>query len=111
MILEMRRYLRRGDSFAFETTLAGRSYALHIPDWQSAGYRVELVFLKLPSIRLAISRVKARVAQGGHQVAGSVVRRRFRLGWTNFEQVYRPLVDPWLLYDNSGPIPILLGRG
>ena len=111
MIREIRRYLQEGDSFAFETTLAGRSYALHIPDWQSAGYRVELIFLKLRSVRLALARVKDRVAQGGHRVAASVVRRRFRLGWRNFEQVYRPLVDRWELYDNSGDTPILLAKG
>jgi predicted ABC-type ATPase len=111
MILEMRRYLRQDESFAFETTLSGRSYARHIPDWQSAGYRVELIFLKLRSIRLALARVKARVAQGGHHVPAAVVRRRFRLGWRNFEEVYRPLVDQWALYDNSGPIPILLAKG
>jgi predicted ABC-type ATPase len=111
MILEMRRYLRQDESFAFETTLAGRSYALHIRDWQSAGYRVELIFLSLRSIRLAIARVRNRVAQGGHHVAASVVRRRFRLGWINFQQVYRPLVDHWALYDNSGPTPIALARG
>jgi predicted ABC-type ATPase len=111
MILEMRRYLRQGESFAFETTLAGRSYAVHIPDWQSAGYRVELIFLKLRSVRLAIARVKDRVAQGGNHVAASTVRRRFRLGWKTFEEVYRPLVDHWFLYDNSGPSPILLARG
>jgi predicted ABC-type ATPase len=111
MIMEMRRYLRQGESFAFETTLAGRSYALHIPEWQSAGYRVELIYLKLRSIRLALARVKARVAQGGHHIAASVVRRRFRLGWRNFEQVYRPLVDRWVLYENSGTIPIVLARG
>ena len=69
MILEIRRYLQEGASFAFETTLAGRSYTLHIPDWQSAGYRVELIYLKLRSIRLAVARVKARIAQGGHHVA------------------------------------------
>jgi len=111
MLLEMRRYLRQGDSFAFETTLAGRSYALHIPEWQSAGYRVELIFLKLRSVRLALARVKERVAQGGHHVAASVVRRRFRPGWRNFEQVYRPLVDRWELYDNSWDSPILLAKG
>src|SRR5439155_19269099 len=100
-----------GPNGAGKTTLAGRSYALHIPDWQSAGYRVELIFLKLRSVRLALARMKARVAQGGHHVAASVVRRRFRLGWRNFEQVYRPLVDRWLLYDNSGDTPILLAKG
>jgi hypothetical protein len=86
MLMEMRRYLGQGESFAFETTLSGRSYAQHIPAWQSAGYRVELIFLKLRSIRLALARVKARVAQGGHHVPAAVVRRRFKLGWRNFER-------------------------
>jgi predicted ABC-type ATPase len=111
MILEMRRYLRRGESFAFETTLSGRSYARQIPDWQSAGYRVELIFLKLHSMRLALARVKARVAQGGHHVSAAVVRRRFKSGWSNFERVYRELVDHWKLYDNSGTIPTILAEG
>jgi predicted ABC-type ATPase len=64
MLLEMRRYLDKGDSFAFETTLSGRSYARRIPEWQSAGYRVELIFLRLRSIRLAVARVKARGCPG-----------------------------------------------
>jgi predicted ABC-type ATPase len=111
MILEMRRYLRQGESFAFETTLSGLSYAQHIPGWQSAGYRVELIFLKLRSIRLALARVKARTAQGGHHVPAPAVRRRFKVGWANFEQVYRSLVDHWELYDNSGGSPIFLAEG
>lgn len=111
MLLEMRRYLDHGESFAFETTLSGRSYARDIPAWQSAGYRVEVIFLKLRSIRLALARVKARVAQGGHPVPAAVVRRHFKSGWRNFEQVYRPLVDHWELYDNSGNDPVLLNQG
>jgi predicted ABC-type ATPase len=55
--------------------------------------------------------VKARVAQGGHHVPASIVRRRYKKGWENFEQVYRPLVDYWVLYDNSGGAPILLEQG
>lgn len=111
MLLEMRRYLKQGESFAFETTLSGRAYARHIPAWQAAGYRVELIFLKLRSIRLALARVRARAAQGGHNVPAAVVRRRFRLGWQNFERVYRPLVDHWELYDNSGGRTSLLEKG
>jgi predicted ABC-type ATPase len=111
MVLEMRRYLHKGESFAFETTLSGRFYAQRIPDWQSAGYRVELIFLKLRSIRLALARVKARVAQGGQHVPAAVVRRRFKLGWRNFEQTYRLLVDHWELYDNSGESPVFLTEG
>lgn len=111
MLLEMRRYLARNESFAFETTLSGHAYARQIGDWQARGYCVVLIFLKLRSIRLAQARVKARVAQGGHHVPAAVVRRRFKAGWENFERVYRPLADEWLLYDNSGSAPILLEKG
>ncbi len=111
MLLEMRRYLEQGASFALETTLSGRSYAQHIPEWQAAGYRVNLIYLKLRSIRLALARVKARVTQGGHHVPATVVRRRFKVGWANFEQVYRSLVNHWELYDNSGVSPLLLEQG
>jgi predicted ABC-type ATPase len=111
MLSEIDRRLQAQESFAFESTLSGLSYARQIPRWQSAGYRVELVFLKLRSVRLAVARVKNRVAQGGHAVPSAVVRRRFRRGWENFERRYRPLVDHWELYDNSGNQPLLLAKG
>jgi predicted ABC-type ATPase len=111
MLDQMRCYLAHGESFAFETTLSERSYARQIPRWQTAGYRVELVFVKLRSMRLALSRVRARVAQGGHSVQATVIRRRFRQGWQNFEEVYKPLIDHWELYDNSGERPVLLDEG
>ena len=111
MISEMRRHLGCGESFAFETTLSGRSYTHLIPKWKSAGFRVELIFLKLRSVRLAIARVKSRVAQGGHHVPAAIVRRRFHQGWRNFEQLYRPLVNHWELYDNSETSPRLIDEG
>jgi len=101
MIDEIRRSVQRLENFAFETTLSGRSYARQIPTWQGAGYRVELIFLRLRSVRLAITRVKSRVARGGHHVPASIVRRRFHRGLHNFEELYRPLVDHWILFDNS----------
>jgi predicted ABC-type ATPase len=101
----------RGESFAFETTLAGLNYARHIPSWRAAGYHVKLIFLSLPTAELAIGRVKARVAQGGHNVPEEVVRRRFEAGLLNFETVYRQLVDSWVLYDNFGESPITLSHG
>jgi predicted ABC-type ATPase len=63
MLAEIARHIQARDSFAFETTISGRSYARQIPQWQAAGYRVELVFLKLPSVQLALERVKQRIAQ------------------------------------------------
>src|SRR5438105_14026274 len=74
VLSEMRRRVKRRISFAFETTLSGRTYARRIPQWQSGGYEVHLIFLKLRSVRLALARVKARIAQGGHHVPVAVVR-------------------------------------
>ena len=101
MLSEIQRRVRKGESFAFETTLSAHVYAHLIPEWRSAGYRVRMIFLSLPSPEIAIARVAARVAQGGHHVASAVVRRRFEAGLRNFQEVYVKLVDEWWWYDNS----------
>lgn len=111
MIEEMRRLVRANESFAFETTLSGRNYAALIPKWRKAGYHVKLIFLSLPSPELALARVNARVAQGGHDVPELVVRRRFDSGVRNFHSIYQGLVDAWVMYDSSGvePVPVASG--
>jgi Uncharacterized protein conserved in bacteria len=111
MLQMIREHAERGDSFAFETTLAGRSYAHSIPRWREAGYGVTLFFLSLPTPEAAISRVAERVRQGGHDVAEDVVRRRFFAGLENFETLYKPIVDEWFHYDNAGRKPVLLDKG
>lgn len=99
------------EDFAIETTLAGRSYASLIRGWQRTGYRVKIIFLRLPSAELAIERVRQRVSLGGHHVPDAIVHRRFRQGWDNFQHLYRPLADAWAVYDSSGPIPFLIDDG
>lgn len=111
MLSEIQRRVRKGESFAFETTLSGHLYARAIPSWRNAGYRVKLIFLSLPNSEMAIARVKMRVAQGGHNVASTVVRRRFDSGLRNFQDIYMNLVDSWWWYDNSGPVPKLISEG
>ena len=108
MLAEIRGHVRAERSFAFETTLSGRLYARLIRRWRVEGYRVKLIYLKLASPELALSRVAARVLQGGHGVPADVVVRRFTVGWANFERIYKPLVDGWALYDNSGDAPVLI---
>jgi len=103
--------VRRGDNFAFETTLAGRNYAHAIPEWRAVGYRVMLHFLALPSAEVAIARVVERVRQGGHGIPEDVIRRRFDAGRTNFEHLYKPLVDSWTLYDSAGDEPVVIDHG
>jgi len=99
------------ESFAFETTLAGRGYAHYIPVWQAAGYAVHLVFLRLPSATMAVERVAVRVAQGGHHVPAEIIARRFDKGWHNFQKLYRELVDGWQVFDNAGVEAILIEQG
>ena len=111
MLEELQRHAAGGASFAFETTLSGRGYAPLIQRWQAAGYRVHLVFLRLPSVDVAVERVAARVAQGGHDIPAQVIARRFVKGWQNFEQLYRGLVDTWQVFDNSGEVAVLLEEG
>lgn len=108
MLNELRRHFAARESFAFETTLSGRSYLHHIRDWQAAGYRVKLIFLQLDSPEEAIARVAQRVRQGGHNIPAATIRRRFTAGRENFERLYAPLVDAWALYDNAGAEPVLL---
>ncbi len=88
-------------NFAFESTLSGLTYLNRLKHWKGAGYRIEIIFLKLHSPQLALRRISARVKQGGHGVARVDVLRRFDRSWRNFETVYKPLADAWELYDNS----------
>jgi predicted ABC-type ATPase len=111
MLAEIDRHAREGRSFAFETTLAGHSYLRRIDAWRSSGYVVKLIFLSLASPEEALSRVAARVRQGGHDVAPEVIRRRFAAGMRNFLDAYRTRVDFWQWYDNSGPRPRLIEEG
>ena len=111
MLQQIHDHARRRESFAFETTLSGRCYARLIPLWQDMGYLIKLIFLRLTSSEIAIARVRQRVESGGHFVPDEVVRRRFTAGLRNLERLYKPLLDEWVVYDNSGSFPVLLEEG
>ncbi len=111
MLREIEQHAKRGESFAFETTLSGRIFARMIPGWRESGYRVKLFFLSLPDVETAISRVAVRVGHGGHDIPEKVIRRRYTAGWENFNNVYKSIVDKWVLYDNSGASPTPLEKG
>lgn len=111
MIEEIDRRETESSSFAFETTLSGIMYARHIPRWRKQGYHVKLIFLSLLTVEIAIARVAARVKQGGHDIPENVVRRRYESGLKNFRELNKPLVDSWILYDNSGEAPRVIEQG
>ena len=111
MLDQIHTNVAKGISFAFETTLSGLSYTRLIPQWQSQGYRVLILYLSLPTVELALDRVAARVRQGGHSITEDVLRRRFVISHHNFHHRYKYLADKWFLYDNSGNRPVLLDKG
>jgi predicted ABC-type ATPase len=98
--------------FAFESTLASRSFAPWLSALCASGYELHLVYLWLPSAELALQRVQDRVRAGGHDVPEETVRRRFVRGLRNFFTLYRPLASTWQVYDNSSPSgPELIATG
>lgn len=94
--------------FAFETTLSGVAHAKRLIRLKASGYQIIIIFIRLDSPRLALRRVAARVRQGGHNVPSSDVLRRFARGLENFKQIYRPIADSWVVYDNSNNLPRLI---
>jgi len=108
---ELDRLASERADFAFESTLSGVAYVSRLKRWKAAGYRLEIVYLKLPSPRLALRRIAERVKQGGHDVPKADVRRRFQRSWDNFWAIYRPMADVWTVYDNAGEKPKLIERG
>jgi predicted ABC-type ATPase len=112
MLSRLRQLAEQRRTFAFESTLAARSYVPWIERLRKEGYNFQLMFLWLRSVDLAVQRVGERVRAGGHDVAEGVIRRRYSAGLANFWELYQPLADAWSVYDNSNsvePMPIASG--
>jgi len=98
-------YAAKRMDFAFETTLSGVTYLSRLRELKKKGYAIHLFFLWIPDVKLSLARVSYRVKMGGHDIAEKVVRRRFHKGIRNFLKIYAPVLDSWMLFDNSGGIP------
>ena len=110
VLQQIHEFAKRGVDFAFETTLSGKSYARLLQELKSKGYSIHVFFLWIPSSELAIARIKERVSAGGHHVPAQDVRRRFIRGIHNFFNLYEPLFDFWMLFDNSKSKPVLIAK-
>ncbi len=111
MLQRINELLENKESFAFETTLSTKSYVGLIKKARQLNYEVILLFLALDSQELALKRVKTRVKEGGHNIPEEVIRRRFEKGLHNLFNLYIPIVDKWLLIDNSGENFEFIGEG
>jgi len=99
-----------GKDFAFETTLASRFYATWLRELQGAGYRVNVVFLWLEEVELAVERVRARVRAGGHDIPEFTIRRRYERGIRNLFELYIPIANSWRVFDASTKMPVEIAR-
>ena len=93
--------LQKGETFAFETTLATKSYKQKIEWAQANGYEVTLLFFWLDSPNMAKERVAQRVAEGGHSILSETIERRYHNGIANLFTIYIDMVDICYIFDNS----------
>ncbi len=93
--------LSHNKNFAFETTLATKIYKNKILAAQQVGYSVSLLFFWLQNIELAKERVNTRVKEGGHNIMPEIIERRYIKGIKYLFDLYLPIVDGALIFDNS----------
>lgn len=102
MLRRLRELAGDGEDFAFETTLASRSFAGWIAELQAErGYRFLLNYVWSGSVETCLRRVEGRARAGDHSVPPEVVHRRYSAGLRNFFELYRPISDAWAVFDNS----------
>ena len=90
MIRNINNCINNSESFAFEQ------------------YEIIIYYLRVPTIEFSIERVKLRVSQGGHNIPEQDIRRRFERSWINFQQIYKPLADSWIIFDTSANQPLII---
>ena len=105
---EIEEHIAAGQDFAFETTLAGRSYLKLIRRLQAGGWRVELIYLALPNAEMSRLRVAERVAHGGHNIPADDIARRFPRSLHNLFQLFSPLADQTFCFMNSDKVSNLV---
>jgi len=111
MLSRIHELMKAGVDFAFETTLATRSYVPLVKAAQLVGYKVTLLFIWLDSPQTAIQRVADRVAEGGHGIPEDVITRRYHRGIFNLINLYIPKCDSWIAVNNKNVVPELIAKG
>jgi len=111
MLSRIRELMKVGVDFAFETTLATRSYVSLVKAAQDLGYKVTLLFIWIDSPATAIQRVAERVVKGGHDIPSEVINRRYYRGLSNLINLYIPICDIWMVVNNETVTPEPVAEG
>lgn len=105
-----RQFIGDGQVFSMETTMSGRVHLELMAEAREAGMSPALLYFSVRDPEICLQRIARRVAEGGHDVAEEVVRRRFRRSHDNLGE-YTASADLWRLYEASGPRPCLAAEG
>jgi predicted ABC-type ATPase len=111
MLTKIEKLIANKKDFAFETTLATKSYVNTVQRAKQKGYQIVLVYFWLDSVSLAIERVRIRVHDGGHNIPEPVIIRRYFSGLSNLFNLYIPICDYWMIFDNSTAPSELVAEG
>ncbi|MEO0869926.1 MAG: zeta toxin family protein [Cyanobacteria bacterium J06642_11] len=107
-LAEVQSHMNARHTFAFETTLSGRSYLKRICQLRADGWRVELIYLALPSVEMSRLRVQERVTHGGHNIPLRDIERRFSRSLRNLLTSFSHLTDRTQCFMNDGIVPDLV---
>ena len=111
MLLRIDELIKAGVDFAFETTLATRSYVSLVKKAKNAGYEVTLLFIWLDSPATAMQRVNERVIKGGHNIPKDIIERRYYRGISNLIRLYMRICDTWMIVNNMTVTPEPVAEG
>jgi len=110
MLNRIAELLENSKCFAFETTLSTKSYKQKVEEAKQKGFTITLLFFWLQNVALAKERVKTRVSEGGHNIEADVIERRYLKGIKNLFDIYLPIVDGALIFDNSFGKHLLIAK-
>ena len=111
MLMKFHYLFEKKLNFGIETTLATKTLLKMARKAQKEGYEVTIMYIWLRPPDMAVERVKARVATGGHFIEEDTIRRRYYTGLRYFFTEYLPFCDHWILMDNSTPPLRIVARG
>ena len=111
MLKRISELLQKNESFSIGTTLSTRSYFRLVEKSHQQGYDVTLLYFWLKSPQQAIERVAERVAKGGHDIPKDIIIRRYWEGLDNLFKIYMPIVDTWILVNNSETPRFIVATG
>lgn len=108
-VQQLEEAIRDGSSYAFETTLGGRTITRTLLDAAAQGQPVRIWYVGLASPELHIERVRARVAAGGHDIPEARIRARWDSSRQNVIRLL-PHVRELVLFDNSREVALSRGQ-